>query len=95
MGKLLTVDDVEIEFEKQSEDHACEWCIYVRVRKNEKQQNKRKKQTTKETINFQTWPGGMRVSDPPPPACRRLRVRLHLASPPPLCSSACRFSAYP
>ena len=39
MGKLLTVDDVEIEFEKQSEDHACEWCIYVRVRKNEKQQN--------------------------------------------------------
>ena len=39
MGKLLTVDDVEIEFEKQSEDHACEWCIYVRVRKKEKQQN--------------------------------------------------------
>jgi hypothetical protein len=39
MGKLLTVDDVEIEFEKQSEDHACEWCIYVRVRKKDKQQN--------------------------------------------------------
>ncbi len=39
MGKLLTVDDVEIEFEKQSEDHACEWCIYVRVRKKEKRQN--------------------------------------------------------
>ena len=39
MGKLLTVDDVEIEFEKQSEDHACEWCIYIRVRKKEKQQN--------------------------------------------------------
>ena len=38
MGKLLTVDDVEIEFEKQSEDHACEWCIYVRVRKKEKEQ---------------------------------------------------------
>ena len=39
MGKLLTVDDVEIEFEKQSEDHACERCIYIRVRKKEKQQN--------------------------------------------------------
>ena len=39
MGKLLTVDDVEIEFENQSEDHACEWCIYIRVRKKEKQQN--------------------------------------------------------
>ena len=39
MGKLLTVDDVEIEFEKQSEDHACEWCIYVKVRKNDKEQN--------------------------------------------------------
>ena len=39
MGKLLTVDDIEIEFEKQSEDHACEWCIYIRVRKKEKQQN--------------------------------------------------------
>jgi len=39
MGKLLTVDDVEIEFEKQSEDHACKWCIYVRVRKKDKQQN--------------------------------------------------------
>ena len=39
MGKLLTVDDVEIEFEKQNSDHACEWCIYVRVRKKDKQQN--------------------------------------------------------
>ena len=38
MGKLLTVDDVEIEFEKQSEDHACKWCIYVRVRKKYKHQ---------------------------------------------------------
>ena len=39
MTKVLTVEDVEIEFEKQSEDHACEWCIYVRVRKKDKQQN--------------------------------------------------------
>ena len=34
MGKLITADDVEIVFEKQNPDHACEWCIYVKVRKN-------------------------------------------------------------
>ena len=39
MDKLITADDVEIEFEKQNPDHACEWCIYIRVRKNDKEQN--------------------------------------------------------
>ena len=39
MGKLITADDVEIIFEKQNPDHACEWCIYVKVRKNDKEQN--------------------------------------------------------
>ena len=39
MGKLITADAVEIEFEKQNPDHACEWCIYIRVRKNDKEQN--------------------------------------------------------
>ena len=38
MGKLITADDVEIIFEKQNPDHACEWCIYVKVRKNDKEQ---------------------------------------------------------
>ena len=36
MGRLVTADAVEIKFEKQNPDDACEWCIYVRVRKNNK-----------------------------------------------------------
>ena len=39
MDKLITADDVEIEFEKQNPDHACEWCIYIRVKKKNKEQN--------------------------------------------------------
>ena len=39
MGKLVTADALEIEFEKQNPDDACEWCIYIRVRKNGKEQN--------------------------------------------------------
>ncbi len=39
MGKLITADALEIEFEKQNPDDACEWSIYIRVRKNDKEQN--------------------------------------------------------
>jgi len=39
MGKLITADDVEIIFEKQNPDDACEWCIYIKVRKKNKEQN--------------------------------------------------------
>ena len=39
MGKLLTVDDLEIIFEKQSDNHDCRWCVYVRVRKGHKEKN--------------------------------------------------------
>ena len=39
MGKLITADAVEIEFEKQNPDDACEWCIYIKVKKNNKEQN--------------------------------------------------------
>ena len=39
MDKLITADDVEIEFEKQNPDHACEWCIYIRVKKKNKEKN--------------------------------------------------------
>ena len=39
MGRLITADDVEIVFEKQNPDHACEWFIYIKVRKNDKEQN--------------------------------------------------------
>ena len=33
MTKLLTVDGIEIEFEKQNTDHACKWCVYLRLKK--------------------------------------------------------------
>ena len=39
MEKLLTADLIEIEFEKQNPDNACEWCIYIRVRKKNNEQN--------------------------------------------------------
>ena len=32
MTKLLTVDDLEIEFAKQHKSHACKWCTYITVR---------------------------------------------------------------
>ena len=38
MTKVLTVDDVEIEFEKQNSEHACKRCIYIRLRKSDKEQ---------------------------------------------------------
>ena len=38
MTKVLTVDDLEIEFEKQNADHACKWCIYIRLKKKDKEQ---------------------------------------------------------
>ena len=38
MTKVLTVDDLEIEFEKQNADHTCKWCIYIRLRKKDKEQ---------------------------------------------------------
>ena len=38
MTKVLTVDDLEIEFEKQNTDHACKWCVYIRLRKKDKEQ---------------------------------------------------------
>ena len=37
MGKIITVEDVEIEFEKQPNENVCNWCIYVRVRKKDTQ----------------------------------------------------------
>ena len=35
-GRSLTLG---LEFEKQNPDDACEWCIYIKVRKNNKEQN--------------------------------------------------------
>ena len=39
MAKLLTAELVEIEFEKQNPENACEWCIHIRVRKRNKENN--------------------------------------------------------
>ena len=33
MTKILEVDDVEIEFEKQHPEVSCKWCLYLKVRK--------------------------------------------------------------
>jgi hypothetical protein len=38
MTKVLTVDDLEIEFEKQNSEHSCNWCVYIRLRKKDKEQ---------------------------------------------------------
>ena len=38
MTKLLTDDGVEVEFEKQHTDHACKWCVYIRLKKKDKEQ---------------------------------------------------------
>jgi len=37
MTKVLTVDDIEIEFEKQNPSTSCKWCVYLRVRKDDKE----------------------------------------------------------
>ena len=39
MTKLLTVDGIEIGFEKQDPGHDCKWCIYVRLKKKDKEQS--------------------------------------------------------
>ena len=35
MTKIIEVDDLEIEFEKQHPDVSCKWCLYIRVRKKD------------------------------------------------------------
>ena len=37
MTKVLTVDDIEVEFEKQNPSTSCKWCVYLRVRKEDKE----------------------------------------------------------
>ena len=36
MAKLFTVEDLEIQFEKQHPSHASKWCIYIRAKIGEK-----------------------------------------------------------
>ena len=35
MTKIIKIDDMEIEFEKQNPESSCKWCVYVRVRKKD------------------------------------------------------------
>ena len=35
MTKVISIDDLEIEFEKQNPKNSCKWCVYVRVRKKD------------------------------------------------------------
>ena len=38
MTKIISIDDMEIEFEKQNTESICKWCVYIRVRKKDKDQ---------------------------------------------------------
>ena len=33
MTKVISIDEMEIEFEKQNLESSCKWCVYIRVRK--------------------------------------------------------------
>ena len=35
MTKVIKIDDMEIEFEKQNPESSCKWCVYIRVRKKD------------------------------------------------------------
>ena len=37
MTKIISIDDMEIEFEKQSPEISCKWCVYIRVRNDDKE----------------------------------------------------------
>ena len=38
MTKVISIDEIEIEFEKQNPESSCKWCVYIRVRKKNKDQ---------------------------------------------------------
>ena len=38
MTKVISIDEMEIEFEKQNPESSCKWCVYIRVRKKNKDQ---------------------------------------------------------
>ena len=35
MTKVIKIDDMEIEFEKQNPESSCKWCVHIRVRKKD------------------------------------------------------------
>ena len=36
MTKVISIDDMEIEFEKQNPESSCKWCVYIRIRKKKR-----------------------------------------------------------
>ena len=57
MTKVISIDEMEIEFEKQNLESSCKWCVYIRVRKKNKHQlllmfNTNHKPLTKFTSNI-------------------------------------------
>ena len=52
MGKLLTVDDLEIRFEKQHPSHASKWCIYIRAKLGEKTKSLLMIKTDKKPVSY-------------------------------------------
>ena len=37
MTKILNLDELEIDVEKQSPNHSCKWCLFVKVKKGKKE----------------------------------------------------------
>ena len=37
MTKVISIDEMEIEFEKQNPESSCKWCVYIRVRNDDKE----------------------------------------------------------
>ena len=61
MTKLLSVDGIEIEFEKQAQEHACKWCIYLRLRKKDKEQTYLMIRTDKKPFTRFSYNSGKKV----------------------------------
>mgnify|MGYP003331972939 CR=1 FL=1 len=38
MTKVISIDEIEIELEKQNPESSCKWCVYIRVRKKDRDQ---------------------------------------------------------
>ena len=62
MTKLLTVDEIEIECEKQNIKHACKWCIYLRLKKKDKEQTWLMVKTDKKPFTRFTYNSGETVT---------------------------------
>lgn len=63
MSKLLTVDDLEIRFEKQHASHACKWCIYIRAKLGEKTKSLMMIRTDNKPFTTFTYDNGRTVAN--------------------------------